>query len=222
MNRFESFERVDTAGREVRLNYQLLISCIVPRPIAFVSTLSPAGTVNLAPFSFFNGVGGNPPAVMFSPCNSRMGKLKDTVVNLRQLGEFVVNTVPHAIAEAMNDASFEFPPDVSELEQCGFTALPSVHVKPPRVAESPVQMECRLMQIVPVGEGPLAANICIGEVLCFHVASGFQLPEGTVDISKLDAIGRLGGDLYSFTRERFRMPRPGFAATVKKDSLFQK
>src|SRR5207247_11366483 len=100
----------------------------------------PTGIVNLAPFSFFNGIGGNPPAVMFSPCNSRTGKPKDTVVNLRQLGEFVVNVVPRAIAEAMNEASYEFPPEVSELEACGFTALPSVHIKPPSVAESTVTM----------------------------------------------------------------------------------
>jgi flavin reductase (DIM6/NTAB) family NADH-FMN oxidoreductase RutF len=180
----------------------------VPRPIAFVSTLSAAGVVNLAPFSFFNGLGGNPPAVMFSPCNNRYGKLKDTVVNLQHLGEFVVNTVPYGIAQSMNDASFEFPPETSELEACGFTALPSKHVRPPRVAESPVHMECRLVQIVPVGTGPLAANVCIGEVLCFHVAAGFRLPDGTVDIAKLDAIGRLGGELYSCTRDRFGMPRP--------------
>jgi flavin reductase (DIM6/NTAB) family NADH-FMN oxidoreductase RutF len=208
MQRFETFQSISVSGREIRQNYQTLISCVVPRPIAFVTTLSSSGVVNLAPFSFFNGVGGNPPAVMFSPCNSRTGKLKDTVVNLRHLGEFVVNVVPHAIAEAMNDASYEFPPEVSELAACGFTALPSVHVKPPRLAESPVHMECRLVQIVPVGSGPLAANVCIGEVLCFHVAEGFLSPEGTVDIEKLDAIGRLGGDLYSFTRERFGLPRP--------------
>lgn len=208
MHRFESFESIEVATRGIRENYQMLISCVVPRPIAFVTTLSASGVVNLAPFSFFNGIGGNPPAVMFSPCNSRTGKPKDTVVNLRHLGEFVVNIVPHAIAEPMNNASFEFPPDVSELETCGFTAVPSVHVRPPRVAESPVHLECRLVDIVPVGSGPLAANVCIGEVLCFHVANGYQSAQGTIDIEKLDAIGRLGGDLYSYTRERFSMPRP--------------
>src|SRR6267143_6794053 len=99
MHSFDTYQRVEVAGRDIRQNYQLLISCIVPRPIAFVTTLSPAGVVNLAPFSFFNGIGGNPPAVMFSPCNDRNGKPKDTVANLRHLGEFVVNVVPHAIAE---------------------------------------------------------------------------------------------------------------------------
>jgi flavin reductase (DIM6/NTAB) family NADH-FMN oxidoreductase RutF len=208
MNTFQSYDSLEVAGREIRQNYQLLISCIVPRPIAFVTTLSASGVVNLAPFSFFNGIGGNPPAVMFSPCNNRTGKPKDTVVNLRSLGEFVVNVVPRAIAESMNDASYEFPPEVSELEVCGFTALPSELVKPPRIAESPVHMECRLVQIVPVGTGPLAANVCIGEVLCFHVASGYLSSDGTVDNQKLDAIGRMGSDLYSSTRDRFSLPRP--------------
>jgi flavin reductase (DIM6/NTAB) family NADH-FMN oxidoreductase RutF len=222
MQPFETYQRVEVAGRDIRQNYQLLISCVVPRPIAFVTTLSPAGVVNLAPFSFFNGIGGNPAAVMFSPCNSRTGKPKDTVVNLRHLGEFVVNAVPYSIAEAMNEASYEFPPDVSELESCGFTALPSIRVKPPRVAESPVHMECRLIQIVPVGTGPLAANVCIGEVVCFHVADGYLLPDGTVDITKLDAIGRLGGELYSFTRDRFRLPRPiGPRATEQRSSAVE-
>jgi flavin reductase (DIM6/NTAB) family NADH-FMN oxidoreductase RutF len=216
MQQFPSFQTLEVAGRDIRRNYQILISCVVPRPIAFVTTLSSRGVVNLAPFSFFNGVGGNPPAVMFSPCNSRAGKPKDTVVNLRQLGEFVVNVVPHAIAEAMNAASYEFPPEVSELEVCNFTALPSVHVKPPRVAESPVHLECRLLQIVPVGTGPLAANVCIGEVLCFHVADGFLAPDETVDIERLDAIGRLGGELYSFTRQRFRLPRPAGAKSAEQ------
>jgi flavin reductase (DIM6/NTAB) family NADH-FMN oxidoreductase RutF len=215
LNAFSTFDRVEVAGRDIRQNYQLLISCVVPRPIAFVTTLSPSGVVNLAPFSFFNGLGGNPPAIMFSPCNNRLGKRKDTVVNLESLGEFVVNVVPRAIAESMNDASFEYPPDVSELEQCGFTALPSTHVRPPRVAESPVHMECRLIQIVPVGTGPLAANVCIGEVLCFHVAAGYLASDGTVDIEKLDAVGRMGGEFYSFTRERFRLPRPQAKPTVQ-------
>ncbi|MSR31525.1 MAG: flavin reductase family protein [Gemmataceae bacterium] len=195
--------------REIRQNYSTLVSCVVPRPIAFVTTLSPSGVVNLAPFSFFNGVGGNPPAIMFSPCNNRAGQPKDTLVNLRHLGEFVVNIVPHAIAKEMNQASFEYPPEISELEKCGFTPLASERVKPPRVAESPVHLECRLVQIVPVGVGPLAANICIGEVLCFHVAEGYLQPDGTVDIAKLDPVARLGGELYSLARERFSLPRPG-------------
>lgn len=208
MHQFRTFQSVPVAGRDLRQNYQLLVSCVVPRPIAFVTTLSPTGVVNLAPFSFFNGVGANPPAVMFSPCNRKDGSPKDTVVNLRHLGEFVVNVVPHAVRSEMNASSWEFPPELSEVEACGFTPLPSTHVRPPRIAESPVHMECRLVQIVEVGKGPLAANVCIGEVLCFHVADGYLTGDGIVDIEKLDPIGRLGADLYTRTRDRFNMPRP--------------
>ena len=208
MNQFSFYQTLLVSDRDLRQNHQTLLSCVLPRPIAFVTTLSPAGTVNLAPFSFFNGIGGNPLAVMFSPCNDRTGRTKDTVINLRHLGEFVVNVVPHAIAEAMNAASFEYPPEVSELEACGFTTLPSAHVKPPRVAESPVHLECRLIQIVPVGTGPLSANVCIGEVLCFHIANGYLSDDGTVDPAKLDAVARMGGDWYTTIRDRFRMPRP--------------
>lgn len=208
MQKFDSYHSLVVAGRAPRENYQTLISCVVPRPIAFVTTLSAAGVVNLAPFSFFNGVCGNPPAVMFAPCNRRDASEKDTVVNLKHLGECVVNVVPFAIRTAMNDASYEFPPEVSELEVCGFTAIPSTIVRPPRVAESPVQMECKLIQIVQVGSGSLAGHVCICEVLCYHVADGFLTPAGIVDIEKLDAIGRLGSDQYTRTRERFSMPRP--------------
>lgn len=208
MHPFRTFQSLPVAGRDLRQNYQLLVSCVLPRPIAFVTTLSHIGVVNLAPFSFFNGLGANPPAVMFSPCNRKDGTPKDTVVNLRHLGEFVVNVVPHAIAEAMNDASFEYPQDVSELEVCGFTAIPSQHVRPPRVAESPVQLECRLRQIVDLGAGPLAGHVCIGEVLCFHVADGYLTADGVVDPAKLDAIARMGGEWYATSRDRFRMPRP--------------
>jgi flavin reductase (DIM6/NTAB) family NADH-FMN oxidoreductase RutF len=208
MNQFTNYETLSVAGRDMRQNYQTLISCVVPRPIAFVTTLSPTGVVNLAPFSFFNGVSGHPPAVMFAPANDRHGREKDTLANLRQIGEFVVNIVPHAIADAMNETSFTYPRDVSELDVCGFTALSSTQVRPPRVAESPVQLECRLMQIVDLGGGPLAGHVCIGEVLCFHIAAGFLAPDGAVDPAKLDAIARMGGDWYATTRDRFRMPRP--------------
>lgn len=203
-----SFTALVTAEREKRANFHTLLSCVLPRPIAFVSTQSADGIPNLAPFSFFNGVGSNPPAVIFSPCTKADGTSKDTIINLRAVPEFVVNVVPYAIREAMNDASYPFAPEVNEFEAAGFTPLPSRCIKPPRVAESPVHMECRLVQIVPVGDGPLSANICIGEILCFHVADGFLLDDETVDVEKIDLIGRMGGDWYSTIRDRFELPKP--------------
>ena len=210
MKVYEQFESLITSQRQRRDNFKTLLSCVLPRPIAFVSTLSEDGVPNLAPFSFFNAVGSNPPAVIFSPCTKADGTTKDTLNNLRVLGECVVNVVPHAIREAMNHASSPFPPDANEFEQAGFTPLQSQLVKPFRVAESPIQMECKLVQIVPVGDGPLSANICICEVLCFHIAEEILKEDGTADIEKIDLIARLGGDGYSTIRDRFTLPKPAY------------
>ncbi|MCP4246902.1 MAG: flavin reductase family protein [bacterium] len=185
-----------------------MVSCILPRPIALVSTISTDGVGNLAPFSFFNGVAANPPTVVFAPAADRTGREKDTVNNLNQVGECVVNVVPYGIAEAMNASSYAFAPEIDELEAVGFTALPGTRVRPVRVAESPVQMECRLDRIVKLGQGPLSGNICICEVLCFHIAAEVCLPDGTADAAKLDLIGRLGGAGYSTIRDRFDLPKP--------------
>jgi len=216
MNAFKEFTTLVTGEREPRANFKTLITSVLPRPIAFVSTVSADGVPNLAPFSFFNAVGSNPPAVVFSPSTKADGTSKDTIANLRTVGEFVVNVVPYAIREAMNEASFPYPPKVNEFEAAGFTPLPSRFVKPFRVAESPVHMECRLVQIVAVGDGPLSGNVCIGEVLCFHVAGALLLPDETVDLEKLDLIGRLGGDGYSTVRDRFDLPKPTGPAALKR------
>lgn len=215
MKAHAEFTALVTGERERRDNFKTLLSSVLPRPIAFVSTISAKGVPNLAPFSFFNGVGSNPPAVMFSPCTRADGTSKDTIVNLREVGEFVVNVVPFAIRDAMNEASFPYEPDVNEFEAAGFTVMNSRFVRPFRVAESPVHMECKLLQIVPVGEGPLCANICIGEILCFHVADDYLLPDATVDVERIDLVGRLGGDGYATIRDRFALPKPTQAASVK-------
>lgn len=208
MEPYESFTTLIVAQREKRANFKTILSCVLPRPIAFVSTISTKGVVNLAPFSFFNAVGSNPPAVIFSPCTKADGTDKDTLNNLREVGEFVVHVVSFGIKEAMNQASFAYSPDVNEFQAAGFTSRASQFVKPPRVAESPVQLECKLLQIVPVGDGPLSANICIGEVLCFHIASEYLLEDETVDVSKIDLVARLGGDGYSTIRDRFTLAKP--------------
>jgi len=208
MTVYSKFTPIVTAEREARENLKTLLSCVIPRPIAFVSTISAEGTPNLAPFSFFNAVGSNPPAVVFSPSTRPNGTFKDTIVNLRAVPECVVNAVPHSIRSEMNDASYAFGPEVNEFDAVGFTPLPSRFVRPFRVAESPVHMECRLINIVPVGDGPLSANICIAQVLCFHIADDILLPDGTVDGTRIDLVGRLGGDDYSTIRDRFSLPKP--------------
>ena len=140
MKPYPEFTTLVVDERERRANFKTLISCVVPRPIAFVSTISAGGVPNLAPFSFFNGVGSNPPAIMFSPCTKADGTPKDTLVNLREVGEFVVNVVPYAIRLPMNRTSLPFAPEVNEFEAAGFTPLPSRFVRPPRAAESPVHL----------------------------------------------------------------------------------
>jgi flavin reductase (DIM6/NTAB) family NADH-FMN oxidoreductase RutF len=209
MNRFDGFTALVVAERERRANFKTLLSCVLPRPIAFVSSISAKGVANLAPFSFFNGVGSNPPAVIFSPATKADGTDKDTVINVRATREFVVNVVPYAIRNEMNDTSYPFEPEVDEFTAVGFTPLPSRFVRPPRVAESPVHMECKLVDVVKVGQGPLSANICIGEILCFHVAREMLLEDGTVDVEKIDLVGRLGADDYCTIRDRFVLPKPG-------------
>lgn len=208
MKPYSNFTQLTCSERAPRDNFKTLLSCVLPRPIAFVTTISGDGTVNLAPFSFFNAVGSAPPSVVFSPCTRADGTDKDTLHNLNAVGEFVVNVVSYDIRDAMNQASYAYPPEVNEFEAAGFTPIASRLVKPPRVAESPVQLECRLIQIVPVGEGPLSANICIGEILCFHVADEVLLKNETADVAKIDLVARLGGPDYSTTRDRFSLNKP--------------
>ena len=179
----------------------------MPRPIAWVSTVSNDGVANLAPFSFFSGVTASPPSIMFSPVNRPDGSSKDTVVNIRDSGQFVINVVPFALAEQMNLTSAEFPAETSEFEAAGVTPIASVKVVPPGVQESPIQMECELIQIVEIGQGPLAANLVIGKILLVRVADQVTTG-GRIDAGKLDAIGRLGGRSYCRSLDQFEIERP--------------
>lgn len=190
--------------------YRLLLHHVAPRPIAFVSTLSKEGIPNLAPFSFFMAGGSNPPSVVVSPTNSRHGLPKDTLVNIRDTGEYTISVVSYFMAERMNQASAEYPYGVSEWEKAGFYPAPSVRVRPARVSESLMAMECRLFQIVEHGGGPLSANYIIGEVVYFHVARAILQESGQIDATLVDYIGRMGGDLYVRARPdaMFAMPRP--------------
>jgi flavin reductase (DIM6/NTAB) family NADH-FMN oxidoreductase RutF len=199
---------IDPENSPPQVVYRHMTACITPRPIAWVSTISPAGITNLAPFSFFNGVGANPPAVMFSPVNRRDGSRKDTILNVEATGEFVVNIVSDKLAELMNGTAAELPYEISEFEKCGLTASPSLKVRPPRVKEAAVHMECIVHQIVYVGRGPLSANVVIGRIVLLHADDAVLDADGQIDPQKLDTIGRLGGSLYSRTRDRFVMDRP--------------
>lgn len=189
--------------------YRILLHCVSPRPIAFVSSLSADGKPNLAPFSYFMAGGANPPSVAFSPSFNRHGEPKDTLRNVEETGEYVINVVSYAMREKMNRTSTEYPYGVSEWEPSGFTPAPSMKVRPARVAESLLAMECRLFQIVPHGGKPLSANYVIGEVVYFHVAETL-MRDGVIDASQIDYIGRMGGDWYTrVTPEAmFEMPRP--------------
>ena len=192
--------------------YKLMIGMIVPRPIAFVSTVDAAGIRNLAPFSYFTACSSNPPVVCF--CTAvRTGPrpYKDTLLNVEATGEFVVNIVSEDIAAQMNLTSADVPPEIDEFELSGLTPIASDLVKPPRVAESNVQMECRLHQIVRVSDQPGGGILVLGEVLRFHVLESLlddQKSGYKIDPDKLNSIGRMGGPVYTRTRDRFEMQRP--------------
>ncbi len=188
--------------------YGWMISTIMPRPIAWVSTIAPDGKTNLAPFSFFQGVTANPPTLMFVPVNTRDGTKKDTVRNIEAVGEFVVNLVSFALAEQMNASAALLPYGESEFEKFGIIAAPSARIRPPRVAAAPVAFECTLERIVHIGEGPLAANVIFGRILLAHVGDDVLGADGRPDAAKLDLIGRMGGEAYTRTRERFDVERP--------------
>lgn len=187
--------------------YRLMVQLITPRPIAWVSTVSSSGITNLAPYSFFNGIGANPPSVLFCPVNRRDGSKKDSLLNALETKEFVVNVVSAKNAEIMNASSADYAPDSSEFEALDIKTLPSQIVTPPRVAASVAQFECKLLQHIELGVGPAGANVVIGEIVMLHVDDSI-ISDGIIDPSLLDNVGRLGGSAYAKTTDRFEMDRP--------------
>ena len=189
--------------------YKLLGSVVVPRPIALVSTLDAAGTVNAAPYSFFNLVGSNPPTVALGVGNRGPGTPKDTRANIERTGEFVVNLVHYELADAMNLCAIEFPEDESELVHAGLTAAPSARIAAPRLAEARVSLECRLHSVVDVGDN----KIVLGQVVFLHIADEFVDGEKLhVQADALDLIGRMhGSGWYVKTTDLFELPRPNYA-----------
>lgn len=200
--------KLDFTTLRPRDAYAWMTSTILPRPIAWVSTISAEGKTNLAPFSFFQGITANPPTLMFVPVNTRDGSPKDTLRNIEATREFVVNVVPFALAEAMNATAALLPYGESEFETFNVAAAASERVRPARVAASPVAFECELHSIVRIGEGPIAANVVFGRILCAHVDDAVLGGDGFPDAGKLDLVGRLGGDDYARTSDRFGLKRP--------------
>lgn len=204
--------------------YKLLIGGIVPRPIALVSTISPSGSLNVAPFSFFCGIGSNPMSLAFCPANKDDGRDKDTLRNVLPpheggTGEFVVNAATEAIARRVAAAAEPLPFGESEFDLVGFTPAPSRVVRPPGVLESPMSFECRTRHILRLNPGaPSGGNVVIGEVVWIRAAQGLIDARYRVDPDALQAIARMGGFGYCRTRDRFELPM-GRSALDKSDAI---
>lgn len=188
--------------------YQHMIRLIGPRPIAWISTQSSAGILNLAPYSFFTGVTSKPPSLVFSSVRKADGSLKDTLTNILDTQEFVVNVVPFKLAESMVATSQEFATEIDEFEACSIATASSHKVRVPRVADSPAAIECRLLQVVDVGSGPGAASLVIGEIVAISIDDSVLDENRWPDPAKLDLIGRMGGNTYARTTDRFDLVRP--------------
>lgn len=203
---------IDPTKQTPQETYKLLVGSIVPRPIAFVSSMDEHGVRNLAPFSFFTAVSANPPVICFSPmvrsaAHPPLTMTKDTIRNITNTREFVVNIVSEEFVQQMNACSAELPPEVDEFEISGLTPLDSEMVKPPRVAESHIQMECRLLQVVTVSAEPLGGSLVLGHVLRFHVRESI-IDNFRIDPDKLKAVARMAGSTYARTTDRFELERP--------------
>jgi flavin reductase (DIM6/NTAB) family NADH-FMN oxidoreductase RutF len=194
-------------------NYKLLAGSVVPRPIAFVSTVDQAGLRNVAPYSFFTVASANPPVVCFCPAvrpaSNGLAAHKDTLANVRATGEFVVNIVSMDFVEKMNAAAAQVAPGVDEFALAGLTPAPSEVVRAPGVSESRVRMECRLLQVVEVSELVMGGSIVLGRVVRFHVAEEVLRERMHIDPQSLDAVGRMAGSTYIRTLDRFDLERPG-------------
>ncbi len=177
--------------------HQYILGAVAPRPIAFASTISTEGIPNLAPYSFFNAFSSNPPILIFSS-NRRVANntTKDTLKNVEDTGEVVINVVSHSIVRQMAVASIEYGMEVNEFEKAGFTPLPSEKVRPFRVAESPVHMECKVENILPLGDKGGAGNLIICNIVLMHIAESVLNEKGRIDPHKIDLMGRMGRFYY--------------------------
>lgn len=202
---------IDPQELPVAKMHSYLLGAVTPRPIAFASTVDENGIVNLSPFSFFNCFGANPPIVVFSP--SRRGRdntTKHTHENLLQVPEVAISIVTYEMVQQVSLASCEYPRGMNEFVKAGFTEAASLKIKPPRVKESPIAMECKVLQVIPTGVGGAAGNLVICEVILMHISEDVLDPDGRIDPFKVDAVARLGGDYYARIQGNsiFKVPKP--------------
>jgi flavin reductase (DIM6/NTAB) family NADH-FMN oxidoreductase RutF len=204
---WQTFLTADTSAVDC---YKLITGLAVPRPIGWIGTLSGEGVPNLAPYSFFNAISGDPPMVVFS---AGAGVRKDSAANARETGEFTVNVVTEEVAEAMNATSATVEAEVDEFVHAGLTAVPGLVVAAPRVAEAKAQMECTVTDVLKVGRPEGGNWLVVGEVVAFHVAG--DLLDGTrVDQARLKAVGRHAGNWYSHATDLFEMVRPAEGSPI--------
>lgn len=213
---------IDPKDLPVQKLHQYLLGAIGPRPIAFASTVDAEGKPNLAPFSFFNVFSANPPILIFSPARSgRTNTTKDTYNNVKVVPEVVINVVNYDIVHQMSLASSPYAPGVNEFEKAGFTALTSDNVKPFRVAESPVQFECKVNEVIELGTEGGAGNLIICEVVKIHIHDEVLDSNGMIDQQKIDLVARMGGDWYSRANAEsmFEITKPISTCGIGFDAL---
>ncbi|MGZ3712218.1 MAG: flavin reductase family protein, partial [Bdellovibrionota bacterium] len=195
----------DFSKMDVGAIYRLLIGSVVPRPIAWVSSMNSQGQSNLAPFSFFNAISSDPPCLIFSPTYKAGGKEKDTLLNIRETGEFVVNSVSEWVVEPMHQSSAEYDSSIDEMKKLNLTPIASSKVRPFRIKESPIQFECVLEKIIPIGEAKVGAtNLVIGRIVMMHIWDE-AISDGKILIEKIKPVARLGGRSYGRVDDLFEL-----------------
>ena len=212
---------IDPKEISIKKLHSYLLGAIAPRPIAFASTIDEDGNPNLSPFSFFNVFGANPPILIFSPARRvKNNTTKHTLDNAIATKQVVINVVNYGIVQQMSLSSSEYPEGVNEFEKAGFTMLPSDKIQPYRVAESPVQFECKVNDVIFTGENAGAGNLIICEVLKIHISNQVLAEDGSIDQYKIDLVARAGGSFYTRAREGFfEIPKPITTLGIGVDAL---
>ncbi len=208
MDNVKSLDPLQLDTKEV---HKILLSSVAPRPIAFASTVDLKGNVNLSPFSYFNVFSSNPPILIFSPSRRvRDNTTKHTLENAKETKEVVINVVNYSIVEQMSQTSREYDKGVNEFVETGLTEVPSLKVKPPRVLESPISFECKVDNIVSLGESGGAGQLIIAKVIQIHINKDYLDTEGNIDSEKLELVARMGGDWYTKANKEsmFKIPKP--------------